>query len=1044
MVPVHNEVRALPGCVRVLDEFLGKEFPFPATITIVDNASTDGTFDLARRLAGEYGRVSAVRLERKGRGHALREAWRASEADILVYMDVDLSTGLNALLPLVTPLVNGHSDLAVGSRLAPGARTVRGPKRELISRAYNAVIRWTHGARFSDAQCGFKAARAEVVRPLLDRVEDDAWFFDTELLLLAEHNGLRIHEVPVDWVEDVDTRVDVVATVRDDLRGLLRVARAKAAGTALVPGLPRRPEPRAEHPDAVAATAKPGLPWQLLSFAVVGVLSTIANLVVYAVLRQWMPILVANLVALVLCTLFNTEANRRFTFFGRRGNAERDHLKGLVVFGLYYAFTSVALLGLHAFAAAPPPALEVVVLAAASLIGTVGRFLLLRGWVFADHSRQGGTLSTKASGTAGVPVTHETASPSRVPRRWQPWALGVLCAAAAVLYAWNIADGHLGNSFYSAAVKSMSSSFTNSLFGAFDAYPVSTVDKPPMSLWPQVVSVLVFGFHGWALLLPQVVEGVAAVLLLHRTVRRWAGENVALLAALILTLTPVTVAIDRDNNPDTLLVLLLVAAAYALTRSLQSGQSGSRTRWLLWCAFFLGCGFLTKMLAAWMVVPGFAVASLLGSAAPARRRILDVLAAAGVLVVSSFWWVALVDLWPGRKPYVGGSTDGTAKELVLGHDGFGRVLGEGGKTGIGRMFGADAGGQISWLLPLALLVLVVSGVLGVRAMVRGRPVDRFSGAVWVLWGSWLVVTALVFSYAHGMWHSYYTTALAPPIAAIVAAGLARFWRLYRAGEGSGWSLLPLGLAVTGAWAFVLTSRDTGYFGWTRWVVLAVTVVAVAGLVVTRLAATDRAPGRPVLARGLAVAGLVAVLLTPGVWSVATATDGADPGTIPAAGPGMSGVSGGGRVAAGRQAQPAGGERGGTAMGGDTAELTAGQRKILGYAREHSAGAAITLAVDGDAMAAAPYIIGATGGEVVIGMGGFVGTDNSPSVDQLRTWVADGTLRFVVSSAPSGEGTQAGGVARDRTSWIEEHCSEVDPSRYGGTAASGTTLRECRA
>lgn len=382
VVPVYNEVRALPGCVRVLDEFLGREFPFPASITIVDNASTDGTYDLACELAGSYERVRAVRLDRKGRGHALREAWRASTADIVVYMDVDLSTGLNALLPLVTPLVNGHSDLAIGSRLAPGARTVRGPKRELISRAYNSVIRWTHGTRFSDAQCGFKAARAEVVRPLLGRVEDDAWFFDTELLLLAEHNGLRIHEVPVDWVEDVDTRVDVVATARDDLRGLIRVARAKAAGTARVPGLPRRPAPRAEHPDAVVGPSKSGISWQLLSFAVIGVLSTVANLALYAVLRQWMPILVANLLALVLCTLFNTEANRRFTFPGRRDNTERVHLKGLLVFGLYYAFTSGALLGLHAMVETPAQLLELVVLAVASLIGTAGRFLLLRGWVF--------------------------------------------------------------------------------------------------------------------------------------------------------------------------------------------------------------------------------------------------------------------------------------------------------------------------------------------------------------------------------------------------------------------------------------------------------------------------------------------------------------------------------------------------------------------------------------------------------------------------------------------------------------------------------------
>ncbi|WP_410645289.1 glycosyltransferase [Amycolatopsis sp. lyj-346] len=382
VIPVYNEVRSLPGCVRVLDDFLAREFPFPASITIVDNASTDGTFELAMELSAQFERVRAVRLERKGRGHALKESWRESTADVVVYMDVDLSTGLDALLPLVTPLVNGHSDLAIGSRLAPGSRTVRGPKRELVSRAYNTVIKWTHGARFSDAQCGFKAARTDVVRQLLDHVEDDAWFFDTELLLLAEHNGLRIHEVPVDWVEDVDSRVDVVSTARDDLRGLIRVARAKAVGTARIPDLPRRPEPRAAHPDAVTGPGNPTMTWQVMSFAVIGVLSTVANLVLYTLLRQWLPVLVANLLALVLCTLFNTEANRRFTFARRRGGADRAHLKGLVVFGLYYAFTSGALLGLHALVAAPSPLVEVLVLATASVVGTIGRFLLLRGWVF--------------------------------------------------------------------------------------------------------------------------------------------------------------------------------------------------------------------------------------------------------------------------------------------------------------------------------------------------------------------------------------------------------------------------------------------------------------------------------------------------------------------------------------------------------------------------------------------------------------------------------------------------------------------------------------
>jgi 4-amino-4-deoxy-L-arabinose transferase-like glycosyltransferase len=299
--------------------------------------------------------------------------------------------------------------------------------------------------------------------------------------------------------------------------------------------------------------------------------------------------------------------------------------------------------------------------------------------------------------------------------RWRTWALVAICLLAGLLSIWEIGGGQLGNTYYSAAVKSMTGSFSNFLFGSFDPYGVITVDKPPMALWPQVISVLIFGFHGWSLLLPQVIEGAAAVFLLHRTVRLWAGENVALLAALIFALTPVTVVINRDNNPDTLLVLLLVAAAYAVTRAVQAASMRRRTTWLLWCAFFVGCGFLTKMLQAWIVVPAIAVAFLVGTTGPMKRRILDLLGAGGVLVASSFWWVVLHDSWPGSKPYVGGSADGSAWDLIVGYNGFGRISGGdqgggmvisspngetktssfGGDPGLFRMFNDAVGGQIS-------------------------------------------------------------------------------------------------------------------------------------------------------------------------------------------------------------------------------------------------------------------------------------------------------------------------------------------------------------
>jgi glycosyltransferase involved in cell wall biosynthesis len=226
VVPVYNEQDDLEWSVRRLRTYLDRSFPFSAIVTIADNASTDSTWPIAMALAEQIPGVRAVRLDAKGRGRALRVTWLASEAAVVAYMDVDLATDLAALLPLVAPLLSGHSDLAIGSRLARGARVVRGPKREFISRCYNLLLRTTLHSRFSDAQCGFKAVRADVARRLLPLVEDEGWFFDTELLLLAERNGLRIHEVPVDWVEDLDSRVDIVSTVAGDLRGLARVRRS--------------------------------------------------------------------------------------------------------------------------------------------------------------------------------------------------------------------------------------------------------------------------------------------------------------------------------------------------------------------------------------------------------------------------------------------------------------------------------------------------------------------------------------------------------------------------------------------------------------------------------------------------------------------------------------------------------------------------------------------------------------------------------------------------------------------------------------------------
>jgi putative flippase GtrA len=352
VVPVHNEQEVLEASIWRLHGYLKASFPFSFRITIADNASTDATWPLARRLADQLPDVRAVHVPQKGRGRALRQVWSVSAAAVVAYMDVDLSTGLEALLPLIAPLLSGHSDLAIGTRLANGAAVVRGPKRELVSRCYNLLLRATMRARFSDAQCGFKAVRTEVVKALLPAVEDQAWFFDTELLLAAQRAGLRIHEVPVDWVEDTDSRVDVVRTALDDLRGMARVARQ-----------------------------------QLPSFAAIGVVSTLAYLGLYWLLRNVTGAMAANAVALLATAVANTAANRRFTFgvTGRPGQL-RQHLEGLAVFGLGLAVTSGALALLERSEARPSRATELAVLVAANAAATLLRFVLLRSWVF--HPRR--------------------------------------------------------------------------------------------------------------------------------------------------------------------------------------------------------------------------------------------------------------------------------------------------------------------------------------------------------------------------------------------------------------------------------------------------------------------------------------------------------------------------------------------------------------------------------------------------------------------------------------------------------------------------------
>jgi glycosyltransferase involved in cell wall biosynthesis len=349
VVPVYNEQIGLECSIRRLHRFLSGYMPFGWRIVIADNASTDATLAIASELARELACMEVLHLDAKGRGRALRAAWSASDADVLCYMDVDLSTDLRALLPLVAPLVSGHSDVAIGTRLARGARVVRGRKRELISRYYNRLLSIVLRARFSDAQCGFKAIRADAARRLLPAVADEAWFFDTELLMLAQRRGLRIHEVPVDWIDDPDSRVEILATALEDLRGVARLALAVPA----------------------------------VRFALIGAASTLAYALLYLLLRSSLTAWVSNALALGLTAVGNTQANRRFTF-GLRGRAGllRQHAAGALVFLIALALTGGALDVLGRLDPRPGRLLELSVLVVATTVATVTRYVALRTWIF--------------------------------------------------------------------------------------------------------------------------------------------------------------------------------------------------------------------------------------------------------------------------------------------------------------------------------------------------------------------------------------------------------------------------------------------------------------------------------------------------------------------------------------------------------------------------------------------------------------------------------------------------------------------------------------
>ncbi|MFJ4617949.1 ArnT family glycosyltransferase [Streptomyces sp. NPDC088812] len=530
--------------------------------------------------------------------------------------------------------------------------------------------------------------------------------------------------------------------------------------------------------------------------------------------------------------------------------------------------------------------------------------------------------ATGSPSSAAAPVA---SPPDRAPR-WSLPALIAIMALAAVLYSWNLSGSGL-NSFYSAAVLSGTQSWKAWFFGSLDAGNFLTVDKPPFALMVMGLSCRVFGFGTWQMMLPMILVALGTIWVLHDSVKRVWGHGAATVAALVLALTPITVAINRDNNPDTLLVCLMAAGVALALRAVHGGKVLP----LLGSAACFGLAFNTKMLQGWIPLPAVFAVYLYAAKPRLVKRIVNLLLAGVALAVSSFWWAAAVSLVPAsERPYIGGSTDGSAWDLIMGYNGLGRVLGgEGnggggggggggfsGTAGIGRMFNDVLGGQISWLLPFAGIALVTGLVLcGRRA-----PRTDLTRAALLLWGGWTILHYLTFSMAEGTMHPYYTTALAPGIAALCGGGGAMLLRAFRADKRWAWAL-PLALVVTAVWAIVLLRRADGWNTWLWPAIGVVMALAVAGLLVFRF----RPGGRVRLLAASVAAAVVAAVAGPAAyaWSVPSGSGGGMGGTNPTAGPttGSGGFGGGGGGGGSRGGFPGGGTGGpgGTQQGGQNGQ-----------------------------------------------------------------------------------------------------------------------------
>jgi 4-amino-4-deoxy-L-arabinose transferase-like glycosyltransferase len=665
---------------------------------------------------------------------------------------------------------------------------------------------------------------------------------------------------------------------------------------------------------------------------------------------------------------------------------------------------------------------------------------------YAPPARRAGRLGGLARSRTGDPA-------------WVRPSVLALLAATALLYLEGLGASGWANSFYSAAAQAGSASWKAMFFGSSDAANSITVDKPPAALWIMALSVRIFGLSPESVLVPQALEGVAAVGLLYLTVRRTSGPAAGLIAGAVLATSPVAALMFRFNNPDSLLVLLMVAGAYCLIRALETASA----KWLVLVGVLTGFGFLTKMLQALLVVPAFALVYLVAAPNPVRRRIGQLLAAGAALVVSAGWWIAIVSLVPAAdRPYIGGSQNNSILELTLGYNGFGRLTGNetgsvgggggtGGRwgtTGALRLFGSEMGTQISWLLPSALLLLVAGLVF------RGRAArtDR-SRAALLMWGGWLLVTGLVFSYAKGIIHPYYTVALAPAIGGVIGVAATVLWRSRDRLAATG--LLAASVLLAGVWEYVLLDRTPTWLPWLRYAVLMVAAgSALMLLVVSRL---GRRAGLVVV-----TVALIASLAGPTAYAVSTART-PHTGSIPSAGPAAAGGFGGPGGPGGRRfngqrpggfgAPPAGGfgqlpgGMGGTAAGG--ANRAGGMGGLLNAS---TPSAAVVSALKANA-SSYTWVAAAVGSqsaagvqlateEPVMAIGGFNGSDPSPTLAEFQALVSAGKIHYFLGGGGFGGGGFGGGGFGGNQSGGSNASSQISSWVQGNFTAvtvGGTTL-----